>query len=128
MQYWILEKAEIQSIDAFELWCWWRLENHWGYKEINPKGNQPWIFIGRIHTEAEAPILWPLNVKSQLTGKLSDWATAALVHIGQLGVANIFKVLKEKKKKKAYHPKIVYLLKIFLVNKDEIRHYFIIEN
>ena len=35
----------------------------------NPKGNQPWIFIGRTDTEAEAPILWPPDVKSRLTGK-----------------------------------------------------------
>ena len=27
-------------------------------KPVNPKGNQPWIFIGRIDAEAEAPILW----------------------------------------------------------------------
>ena len=36
-------------------------------KSVNPKGNQPWIFIGR--TVAEAPILWPPNMKSQLIGK-----------------------------------------------------------
>ena len=39
-------------------------------KPINPKGNQPWMFIGR--TDAEAPILWPPDVKSQLTGKDPD--------------------------------------------------------
>ena len=39
---------------------------------VNPKGNQPWIFIGRTDAEAEAPILWPTDVKSQLTGKDSD--------------------------------------------------------
>ena len=38
----------------------------------NPKGNQPWIFIGRTDTEAEAPILWPPDVKSRLTGKDPD--------------------------------------------------------
>ena len=36
-------------------------------KPVNPKGNWPWIFIGS--TDAEAPILWPLDVKSWLTGK-----------------------------------------------------------
>ena len=41
-------------------------------KPINAKGNQPWIFIGRSDVEAEAPILWPPDVKSQLTGKDSD--------------------------------------------------------
>ena len=34
---------------------------------VNPKGNQPWIFIAR--TDAEAPIFWPPDVKSWLTGK-----------------------------------------------------------
>ena len=34
---------------------------------VHPKGNQLWIFIGR--TDAEAPILWPPDVKSRLTGK-----------------------------------------------------------
>ena len=36
------------------------------------KENQPWIFIGRTDTEAEAPILWPPDVKSRLTGKDPD--------------------------------------------------------
>ena len=39
-------------------------------KPINPKGNQPWICIGR--TDAEAPIVWSPDVKSQLTGKDLD--------------------------------------------------------
>ena len=38
-------------------------------KPVNPKRNQPWIFIGRTDAEAEAPILWPLDVNSRLTGK-----------------------------------------------------------
>ena len=48
------------------------LESLLDYKEIkqvNPKGNQPLIFIGRIDADAEAPILWPLDVKSRLIGK-----------------------------------------------------------
>ena len=56
-------------------WCFWivvlekALESplHSKIKPINPKGNQPWIFTGR--TEAEAPILWPPDVKSRLFGK-----------------------------------------------------------
>ena len=51
------------------------LENPLDSKEIkpvNPKGNQPCIFIGRTDAEAEAPILWPPDVKSQLTGKDPD--------------------------------------------------------
>ena len=39
-------------------------------KPINPKGNQSSIFIGR--TDAEAPILWPPDVKSQLIRKVPD--------------------------------------------------------
>ena len=39
-------------------------------KPVNPKGNQLWIFIGKI--DAEAPILWTPDVKSQLIGKDSD--------------------------------------------------------
>ena len=39
-------------------------------KLVNPKENQPWIFIGWI--DAETPILWPLDVKSWLTGKDPD--------------------------------------------------------
>ena len=37
---------------------------------VNSKGNQPWIFIGGA--DAEAPILWPPNAKSQFTGKDTD--------------------------------------------------------
>ena len=39
-------------------------------KPVSPKGNQPWIFIGR--TDAEAPILCPSDAKSQLIGKDPD--------------------------------------------------------
>ena len=41
-------------------------------KPVNSKGNQPWIFIKRTDAEAEAPILWPPDGKSQLTGKDHD--------------------------------------------------------
>ena len=60
-------------------WCFWTvvlektLESPLDRKEIkpvNPKGNQPWIFIGR--TYAEAPILGPPEAKSWLTGKEPD--------------------------------------------------------
>ena len=57
---WTIKKAEQWIIDAFELWCWRRLLRvPWtarrSSQSINPRGNQPWIFIGR--TDAEAPIL-----------------------------------------------------------------------
>ena len=41
-------------------------------KPVNPKGNQPWIFIGSTGAEAEAPVIWPPNVKSRLIGKNPD--------------------------------------------------------
>ena len=43
-----------------------------GNQPVNPKRNQPWIFIGRIDAEAEASILWPPDAKSQLIGKVPD--------------------------------------------------------
>ena len=66
--------------------CFWTvilektLESPLDSKEIKltiPKGQQHWIFIGRTDAEAEAPILWPTDLKSQLLGKDSvtgkDW-------------------------------------------------------
>ena len=41
-------------------------------KPVNPEGNLRWIFIGRTDPEAEAPILWPPDAKSQLTEKDPD--------------------------------------------------------
>ena len=62
-------------------WCFWivvlekNLESPLDYMEIkpiNPKGNQPWIFIGRTDAEAELPTLWPPDAKSWLIGKDPD--------------------------------------------------------
>ena len=47
----VLEKTLERSLDCKKI------------KPVNPKGNQPWIFMGR--TDAEAPILWPPDAKSQ---------------------------------------------------------------
>ena len=71
---WTVNKAECWRIDAFELWCWRRLLRvPWtARRSINPKGNQCWTFIGRTDAEAEAPILWPPDVKNWLTGKDPD--------------------------------------------------------
>ena len=41
-------------------------------KQVNPKGKQTWIFIERTDAEAEAPVIWPPDAKSWLTGKDSD--------------------------------------------------------
>jgi len=64
---WTIKKAEHRRIDAFELWCWRRLERPLDCKEIqpvHPKGDQSWVFIGRTDFEAETLILWPPDVKS----------------------------------------------------------------
>ena len=54
-----------------------RLRKHFP-TDINPKGSQPWIFIGRTGDEAEAPILWPPDwradpwEKTLMLGKIED--------------------------------------------------------
>ena len=56
----VLEKALEGPLDSKEI------------KLVNPKGNQSWIFIGRTDAEAEVPILWPPDAKSQLIRKDPD--------------------------------------------------------
>ena len=56
----VLEKTLQSPLDTKEI------------KPVNPNGNQSWILSGRTDAEAEAPVLWPPNVKSQLFGKDSD--------------------------------------------------------
>ena len=72
-----MKKAQHQRINTFKLGCWGRLlrvpwkerrSNQSIVKEINPE----YSFIGKINAKAEAPILWPPDVKSQLTGKDPD--------------------------------------------------------
>ena len=56
----IIKKAEHRRIDAFELWCWRRLESLLKCKEIQPvhsEGDQSWVFTGRTDVEAENLIL-----------------------------------------------------------------------
>ena len=62
-------------------WCLWTavlektLDSPLDCKEIkldNPKGNQPWIFIGKTNAKDEVPIFWPPEVKSRLIGKDPD--------------------------------------------------------
>ena len=73
---WTKEKTEHWRIDAFEFLVLEKtFESPLDSKEIktvNPKGSQPWIFIGRTVAEAEAPILSPPDVNSQLIGKDPD--------------------------------------------------------
>ena len=75
---WTLDHKEVW---VPEKWCFWTavlektLESPLDCKEIkpvNPQGNQSWIFIGRIDTEAEVPIFWPRYAKSWFIGKNSD--------------------------------------------------------
>ena len=77
---WMWE-LEYKESWALKNWCFWTvvlektLESPLDCKEIkpvNPKGNQSWIFTGRTDAEAEAPIIWPLDVKSRFTGKEPD--------------------------------------------------------
>ena len=56
----VLEKTLESPLDSKEI------------KPVNPKGNQPWMFIGRTDTEAEALILWPPDAKDWLNGKDPD--------------------------------------------------------
>ena len=62
-------------------WCFWTvvlektLQSPLDCKEIqpvHPKGDQSWVFIGRIDAEPEAPIFWPSDVKNWLIGKDPD--------------------------------------------------------
>ena len=77
---WIWELDYKQSW-AVKNWCFWTVvleksfESPFDCKEIqpiHPKGNQPWIFIGRTNAEAETPILWPPDVKNCLIGNDPD--------------------------------------------------------
>ena len=56
----VLEKSLVSPLDRKEI------------KQVNPKGDQPWIVTESTDAEAEAPIFWPLDAKSQLIGKDPD--------------------------------------------------------
>ena len=56
----VLEKTLERPLDCKEI------------KPVNPKGNQPWIFIGKTDAKAETPILWPPDAKNWLIGKDPD--------------------------------------------------------
>ena len=77
---WMWELDHKESWRSKHWWFWTvvlekTLESPLDYKEIqpvHPKGDQPWIFIGRTDAEAETPILWPPDVKNWLIGKDPD--------------------------------------------------------
>ena len=50
----------------------WESLGQQGDQPVKPKGNHPWIFIGRTDAKAESPILWPPAAESQLIGKDTD--------------------------------------------------------
>ena len=56
----LLEKTPESPMDCKEM------------KLVIPKGNRPWIFIGRTDTEAEAPVLWLHDMKNRLIGRDPD--------------------------------------------------------
>ena len=74
---WMWQLVQKEDWAPKNWWLWTvvlekMLENPLNCKEIksvNPKGNQSWIFTGRTDAEAEAPVLWPPDVKSWLTRK-----------------------------------------------------------
>ena len=57
----VLEKTLESPLDCKEI------------KPVYPKENQPWIFLGRTDTEAEAPIVWPPDGKNWLKKKKKNW-------------------------------------------------------
>ena len=59
---WCLQTVVLEKIPESPL-------NRKEIKPVNPKGNQPWIFFGRSDAEAEIPVLWPPDGKSQLLRK-----------------------------------------------------------
>ena len=92
----ILKSRDITLLTKIHVWMWemdhkegWVLKN-WclqtvvmvktlespldskEIKPVNPKGNQPWIFIGRTDADTEAPILWSPDMRSWLIGKVPD--------------------------------------------------------
>ena len=58
--FWIVVKTLESPLDSKEI------------KLVNPKGNQPWIFTGRTDAKAEAPVLWPPDVKSHLMSRANS--------------------------------------------------------
>ena len=56
----VLEKTLESPLDCKEI------------QPVHPKGDQPWVFIGRTEADAETPVLWPPHAKSWLIGKDPD--------------------------------------------------------
>ena len=74
-------ELEYEESWAQKNWCFWTvvlektLESPLSpreIKQVNPKGNQSWIFIGKTDADAETPILWLPDAKNWLIGKDPD--------------------------------------------------------
>ena len=86
---WFFQQSCMWELDhkegwALKNWCFWTvvlektLESPLDCKDIQPvhPKDQSWVFTGRTDAEAEAPVLWPPDAKSWLTGKDPDaWKT-----------------------------------------------------
>ena len=118
---WTITKAECRRIDAFELWCWRRLESPLDCKKIqpvHPKGSQSWIFVGRTDDEAETPTLWPPDTKNWLIWKDpdagKDWRREekgmrwldAITDSMDMSLRNLLATVKDREAWHAAHPGI----------------------
>ena len=104
------------------MWCFWTvllgsLESPLDCKEIqpvHPKGNQSWIFTGKIDVKAEAPILWPPDETRQDIGKDpdagKDWiqeekgvtegeTVDGIIDSMGMGLSNLQKTVKDREAK-----------------------------
>ena len=118
---WTIKEAEHQRNDAFELWCWRRLESPLDCqesKQVNPKEIQSWIYIGRTDVEAETATLWPPNVKNWLIGKDPDagkngrqeekWTTEdemvnGIIDLMDVSLSNLWKLVMDREAWIAVH-------------------------
>ena len=129
---WELDHKENRALKD---WCFWTvvlektLESPLDCKEIkpvNPKGNQPWIFIGRTGAEAETPILWPPDAKSWLIGKDLDAGRDWRQEKGwdgwmDMSLSRLQELLMEKE---SWHAAVHGVAKSWTSNWTELRHYF----
>ena len=68
---WPMDRTRVSCI-AGRYFTIWATRDTKEIKPVNCKGNQPWIFTERTDAEAQAPILWPPDAQSLLTGKDPD--------------------------------------------------------